>query len=77
MTQSLSALQAEAVLPVNPGRRRQASLPWAKVSQAFSLKAENARIVDKFSTNNPEVDTLGIEIRTVEDSTDTTGKVAS
>ena len=46
---------------MNPGRRRQASLPWAKVSQAFSLKAENARIVDKFSTNNPEVDTLGIE----------------
>ena len=34
----LSALQAESVFLDHPGRRRQASSPWAECFQAFSLK---------------------------------------
>ena len=49
---SLSALQAENYYGDYPGRRRQASSPWAGCSQAFSLKTKNASAVNKFSTNS-------------------------
>ena len=48
----LSALQAETFYGDDPGRRRQASLPWAECCQAFSLKTKNASAVNKFPTNS-------------------------
>ena len=39
-TAFVSALRADFVSPQNPGRRRQASSPWAKHSQSFGLKTQ-------------------------------------
>ena len=45
VTRLLSGFQPfslNLLLPVDPGRRRKASSPWAKFSQAFSLKIKPA-----------------------------------
>ena len=46
----LAVLQTAFGFDGYPGRRRKASLPWAKFSQAVGLKAEHRPSVGKFSS---------------------------